>query len=153
MAAGFIPDMIRIARQINEGMAREAVSRLVKVLVGRGLPVKGARILIAGFTFKENCSDSRNTKVVDLLAHIRDWGMTGEVVDTWADPIVVHEEYGIEIRSALPDSGAYDAVILAVAHDDLVAEGPGRLRGLLRPGGVLFDLKAAFALQDSDLRL
>ena len=153
MAAGFIPDMIRIARQINEGMAREVVSRLVKVLVARGLPVKGARVLVAGFTFKENCSDSRNTKVVDLLAHIRDWGMNADVVDTWVDPVDVHEEYGLAINTALPESGDYDAVILAVAHDDLVAEGPGRLRGLLRPGGVFFDLKAAFGLQDSDLRL
>lgn len=155
MAAGFIPDIIRTAREINDGMARTAASRLVKAMVARDLAIKGARVLVAGITFKENCPDTRNTKVVDLVAHLQEWGMIPEVVDTWADPAEVHEEYGIEIGTALPEAGAgaHDAVVLAVAHDDLVAAGAARLRALLKPGGVLFDMKAVFAAADSDLRL
>lgn len=152
-AAGYIPDIIRTAREINDGMARNAVGRLVKQMVARDLAVKGARVLIVGFTFKENCPDTRNTKVVDLVAHMREWGIEPEVVDTWADPAEVHEEYGQTIGTALPDSGSYDAVVLTVPHDDIKAQGPARLRSLLKPGGVLYDMKASFALTDSDLRL
>jgi UDP-N-acetyl-D-galactosamine dehydrogenase len=153
MATGFIPDIIRTAREINDGMARNAVERLVSAMVARGLPVKGARVLVVGFTFKENCPDIRNTKVVDLVAHMRVWGMTPEIVDTWADPDEVHEEYGLTIRTALPDRGDYDAIVLAVAHKDVVGRGIETLRALMRPGGILFDMKAAFGINDSDLRL
>jgi UDP-N-acetyl-D-glucosamine/UDP-N-acetyl-D-galactosamine dehydrogenase len=152
-AAGFIPDIIRTAREINDGMARNAVARLVKSMVARDLPVKGARALVAGFTFKENCPDTRNTKVVDLLAQLRDWGIVADVVDTWADAAEVAEEYGLTIASALPEAGAYDAVILTVPHEDVVAGGPARLRALMKPGGLLFDMKAAFGPGDSELRL
>ena len=153
MAMGFIPDIIRTAREINDGMARNAVGRLVSAMVARDLPVKGARVLVVGFTFKENCPDIRNTKVVDLVAHMRDWGMMPEIVDTWADPDEVHEEYGLTIRTALPDRGDYDAVVLAVAHEDVVGRGVEALRARMRPGGILFDMKAAFGINDSDLRL
>lgn len=152
-AVGFIPDIIRTAREINDGMARNAVHRLVKAMVARDLPIKGARVLVAGFTFKENCPDTRNTKVIDLLTHLRGWGMEIEVVDTWADPDHVHEEYGIRIGRTLPEAGKYDVVVLAVAHEDMVRSGPDRLRALLRHGGVFFDMKAAFGLKDSELRL
>lgn len=152
-SVGFIPDIIRTAREINDGMARNAVGRLVKTMVTRGLAVKGAKILILGFTFKENCPDIRNTKIVDLVAHLNDWGVEPEIVDTWASAQEVHEEYGLTIGTTLPDSAAYDAIILAVPHEDVVAQGPDRLRVLLKPGGVLFDMKAAFALDASDLRL
>lgn len=150
---GFVPDIIRTAREINEGMARNAVGRLVSAMVARDLSVKGARVLVVGFTFKENCPDIRNTKVVDLVAHMRVWGMTPEIVDTWADPDEVHEEYGLTIRTALPDRSDYDAVVLAVAHEDVVAHGVEALRARMRPGGILFDMKAAFGINDSDLRL
>ena len=153
MATGFIPDIIRTAREINDGMARNAVGRLVSAMVARDLPVNGARVLVVGFTFKENCPDIRNTKVVDLVAHMRVWGMTPEIVDTWADPDEVHEEYGLTIRTDLPDPGDYDAIVLAVAHKDVVGRGIEALRARMRPGGILFDMKAAFGINDSDLRL
>lgn len=150
---GFVPDIIRTAREINDGMARNAVGRLVSAMVARDLSVKGARVLVVGFTFKENCPDIRNTKVVDLVAHMRVWGMTPEIVDTWADPDEVHEEYGLTIRTDLPDRGDYDAIVLAVAHKDVVGRGIEALRARMRPGGILFDMKAAFGINDSDLRL
>lgn len=153
VAAGFIPDIIRTAREINDGMARNAVHRLIKAMVARDLPVKDARVLVSGFTFKENCPDTRNTKVVDLLAHMRDWGMNPEVVDTWADSAEVKHEYGLQIKTTLPETEAYDAIVLAVPHAEVLAEGVARLRSLLKPNGVLFDMKAAFNLQDSELRL
>jgi UDP-N-acetyl-D-galactosamine dehydrogenase len=153
MAAGFIPNIIRTAREINDGMARHAVQRLVRTMVERGLAVNRAKVLIVGFTFKENCTDIRNTKVIDLVTDMHDWGMATEVVDTWADPTEVKKEYGLELGIALPEAGGYDALILAVAHQDLVAYGPERFRALLRPGGVLFDMKAVFSINESDLRL
>jgi UDP-N-acetyl-D-glucosamine/UDP-N-acetyl-D-galactosamine dehydrogenase len=153
IASGFIPDIIRTAREINDGMARNAVGRLVSAMVARDLPVKGARVLVVGFTFKENCPDIRNTKVVDLVAHMRDWGMAPEVVDTWADPEEVHVEYGLTAGTAMPDHGHYDVVVLAVAHEDVVRGGVEALRARMRPDGILFDMKAAFDIADSDLRL
>jgi UDP-N-acetyl-D-galactosamine dehydrogenase len=92
MATGFIPDIIRTAREVNESMARNAVGRLLSARVARDLPVKGARVPVVGFTFKENRPDISNTKVVDLVAHMRVWGMTPEIVDTWADSDEVYEE-------------------------------------------------------------
>lgn len=153
MASGFIPDIIRTAREINDSMARNAVERLVNAMVARGLQVKGAQVLVVGFTFKENCPDTRNTKVIDLIAHMRGWGMMPEVVDSWADPYEVHKEYGLTIGTALPDRGDYDAIVLAVAHEDVVAHGVEALRARMRPDGILFDMKAAFGINDSDLRL
>lgn len=153
IATGFIPDIIRTAREINDGIARNAVLRLVSAMVARELPVKGARVLVVGFTFKENCPDIRNTKVVDLVAHMHEWGMKPEIVDTWAVPDNAHEEYGLTIRTTLPDCGDYDALVLAVAHDDVVRGGIEALRARIRPGGVLFDMKAVFSINDSELRL
>ncbi|TJZ89608.1 nucleotide sugar dehydrogenase [Paracoccus gahaiensis] len=152
-AAGFIPDIIRSAREINDGMARNAVHRLIKAMVARDLPIKGAKVLVAGFTFKENCPDTRNTKVIDLLNHMRGWGIEAIVADTWANPAQVHEEYGLHIETALPETGEYDAIVLTVAHEEVVRSGAERLRRLLKPRGVLFDMKSAFGITESDLRL
>ena len=154
MAAGYIPDIIRHAREINDGMARSAVTRLVKAMILRSLPIKGARVLVAGFTFKENCPDTRNTKIVDLVAHLESYGIEVEVADTWADPEEAAVEYGLTIAPALPQAGGgYHAVILAVPHQDVVVRGPDFLRALLVPDGVFFDMKAVFPSADSDLRL
>ena len=151
--AGYIPDIIRTAREINEGMARNAVMRLVKAMINRNLPVKTSKVLVVGFTFKENCSDIRNTKVFDLIEHLKSYGMVVDIVDTWADQIEVAAEYRIALETRLPATGEYDAVILAVPHEDIVKAGPERLRSLLRRGGVLFDMKAAHNSDESDLRL
>ena len=152
-SVGFIPDIIRTAREINDGMARNAIGRLVKSMVARNIHVKGAKVLIIGFTFKENCPDIRNTKVVDLVSDLRSWGIDPEIVDTWAAPDEVSDEYGLTLSTTLPKKSDFDAIILAVPHEDVVEQGPDRLRVLLKPGGVLFDMKAAFGLEDSELRL
>ena len=153
-SAGHIPDIIRMSREINDGMARNVASRLVKAMIRKGLPINGAKALLAGFTFKENCPDIRNTKVIDLVHELADYGIAVTVCDNWADPTEVHEEYGLHIATDLPATpGAFDAVILAVPHRGYIEAGSAGLRALLREGGVLFDMKAAFAREESDLRL
>lgn len=152
-SSGHIPDIIRTAREINDGMARNAVARLVKAMIASDLQVKNAKVLIVGVTFKENCPDTRNTKVVDLVDHLKGYGMDVDIVDTWADPAEVAEEYGLEISKEIPSAADYDATILAVPHEDIIAGGAQAVRQLLKPNGVFFDLKAAFGAEDSDLRL
>jgi UDP-N-acetyl-D-galactosamine dehydrogenase len=152
IAAGYIPDIIRQAREINDGMARNVVSRLIKALIMRDIPVKGAKVLVLGFTFKENCPDIRNTKVIDLIHYLQDYNMQVDVVDTWADPHEVQEEYNLQISNTLPTKKDYQVVMLAVAHRDLIELGADAFKELA-PSGILFDLKAAFPSEMSDLRL
>lgn len=153
ISAGHIPDIIRMAREINDGMAQHAVSLLVKEMIKRKARVHNGRVLILGVTFKENCADIRNTKVVDMLAELASYGLEADIYDPWADPEEVQKEHGLELITELPDRAEYDAVILAVPHDDLILQGPGSMRALLRDNGVLFDMKAAFDINESDLRL
>ncbi|MEL6467310.1 MAG: nucleotide sugar dehydrogenase [Pseudomonadota bacterium] len=152
ISAGHIPDIIRMAREINDGMAQHAVSLLVKAMIRAQARVHGGRVLIIGITFKQNCADIRNTKVVDMLGEVASYGLRADIHDPWADADEVRAEYGIAL-SDLPAEAQYDAVILAVPHDDIVAQGPARLRALLSENGVLFDMKAVFDAVDSDLRL
>ncbi|MCB4379567.1 nucleotide sugar dehydrogenase, partial [Synechococcus sp. MU1644] len=153
ISAGHIPDIIRMAREINDGMAQHAVSLLVKAMIKREARVHGGRVLILGITFKQNCADIRNTKVVDMLGELTSYGLEADIHDPWADPDEVRQEHGLGLLAQLPGQADYDAVILAVPHDDLVGQGPAPLRALLADNGVLFDMKAAFDTADSDLRL
>lgn len=153
ISAGHIPDIIRMAREINDGMAQHAVSLLVKKMIRHQAQVHGGRVLILGITFKENCADIRNTKVVDMLGELASYGMMADIHDPWADGAEVAAEYGVDLLSDLPKAAAYDAVILAVPHDDIVVQGSEYLRALLVDRGVLFDMKAVFDPSESDLRL
>jgi UDP-N-acetyl-D-galactosamine dehydrogenase len=150
--AGYIPDIIRQAREINDGMARNVSNRLVKALIMRDMQVKKATVLIVGFTFKENCSDIRNTKVIDLIHQLIEFDMQVDVVDTWANPADVEHEYDIKISTTLPTKGNYQVVILAVAHTDIISKGIQVLRNL-SPKGIIFDMKAGFSIEESDIRL
>ncbi|MEL6450385.1 MAG: nucleotide sugar dehydrogenase [Pseudomonadota bacterium] len=154
ITAGHIPDIIRMAREINDGMARHAVSLLVKKMIQRAAPVHGARALVLGVTFKENCADIRNTKVVDMLGEMQSYGMAVDLYDPWADAEEVRAAYGVDMLPDMPgEDGAYDAVILAVPHSSLTGPGSATLRAQLAPHGVFFDMKAAFDVTESDLRL
>ncbi|GGX37640.1 nucleotide sugar dehydrogenase [Tateyamaria omphalii] len=153
ISAGHIPDIIRMAREINDGMAQHAVSLLVKAMIKREARVHGGRALILGITFKQNCADIRNTKVVDMLGELESYGLETDIHDPWADADEVSQEHGLDLLTKLPEQADYDAVILAVPHDELVGRGAASLRGLLAEKGVLFDMKAAFDVTDSDLRL
>ena len=153
IAAGHIPDIIRIAREINDGMARHAVSLLVRKMIEKEARIKGGRVLVLGLTFKQNCADIRNTKVLDLLADLQSYGLSVDVYDPWADADEVRDVHAIDMLTQLPVAGRYDAVILAVPHDELIGVGARGLRAMLNSNGVLFDMKAVFDESESDLRL
>ena len=151
-AIGYHPEVILAGRRINDGMGRFVVSQLVKRMLRQRIQVDGARVLVMGLTFKENCPDIRNTKVVDVIAELRDYGVAVDIHDPWAKGAEARHEYGLEL-TANPRPGSYDGVVLAVAHDHFRAMGARGVRALLKPGGVLYDLKHLFAADETDLRL
>lgn len=153
IAVGHIPDIIRLAREINDSMPRHAASLLVKAMIAKGARLKGARVLIEGFTFKENCPDIRNTKVIDLVQALAEYGIACDIHDDWAEQAEVDEEYSVTLIDAVAQGATYDAVVLAVAHKQAATRGAAYYRSLLAENGVFFDMKAAFPAPDSDLRL
>ena len=106
-----------------------------------------------GVTFKENCPDVRNTRVVDVMRELEMYGAQVDVFDPWADPDVVREEYNIELKTERPDDGIYDGIVLAVAHDEFATMGPDQIRALGRPGHVLYDIKHVLDADMVDGRL
>lgn len=151
-ALGYHPQVILAGRRINDGMGAHVASLLVKAMLRRRIQVDGARVLILGLTFKENCPDLRNTRVVDVVAELADYGIGVDIHDPLADPEEAQAEYGLTL-TADPAPGAYDAVILAVAHEEYRAAGAEALRGYGRAGHVFCDLKSVFPASQSDLRL
>jgi UDP-N-acetyl-D-galactosamine dehydrogenase len=113
----------------------------------------GSRILILGLTFKENCPDLRNSKLIDIIQTLRDYNATIEVYDPWIDPDEARHEFGLEVERSEPPAGRYDAVILAVGHREFAQMGPQSVRAFGWPGAVLFDVKGVFEKTDSDGRL
>jgi UDP-N-acetyl-D-galactosamine dehydrogenase len=151
-AIGYHPEIILAGRRLNDGMGSYVVSQLVKAMTKRRLQVDGARVLVLGLTFKENCPDLRNTRVVDILNELRDYHVEADIHDPWASKEEALEEYGIRLTDKL-ESGMYDAVILAVAHQAFREWGAVALRTLMKPNGVLYDLKYVLDQTDADLRL
>ena len=151
-AMGYHSQVILAGRRINDGMGAYVASQLVKAMLKRRVHVDGARVLILGLAFKENCPDMRNTRVVDVVAELRDYGVHVDVHDPWVDAADVQKEYGLTLVTT-PEPEAYDGVILAVAHDSYREAGAAVLRGYGRPGHVFCDLKSVFARDESDLRL
>ena len=151
-AMGYHPQVILAGRRINDSMGAYVASQLVKAMLKRRVHVDGARVLILGLAFKENCPDVRNTRVVDVVAELRDYGVHVDVHDPWVDAADVQKEYGLALVTT-PEPEAYDGVILAVAHDSYREAGAAALRGYGRPGHVFCDLKSVFARDESDLRL
>jgi UDP-N-acetyl-D-galactosamine dehydrogenase len=126
--------------------------QLIKAMIQRGQPVRGARVLVLGLAFKENCPDLRNTRVIDIVSELKDYEVEPVVHDPWADPAAARHEYGLELVGA-PERGAYDAVVLAVGHKAFRDMGAAAVRALGKPGAVLFDVKSLFPKAESDLRL
>ena len=149
---GYHPDVILAGRRINDGMGPHVAQCVVKLMAQRGLPTAGARILVLGLAFKENCPDLRNTRVVDILAELRNYSAEVDVHDPWVDAALAYEEYGINM-TAQPQPGAYDAVILAVSHREFAALGAEGIRSFGKPGSVLFDVKAVLPRDAVDGRL
>jgi UDP-N-acetyl-D-glucosamine/UDP-N-acetyl-D-galactosamine dehydrogenase len=149
---GFHPEMILAGRRINDGMAQWVALDLVKLMLRHKLEIGRARILVMGLTFKENCPDIRNTKVVDLVRELGSLSREVVVYDPLADAEEVRKTYGIVSTADIP-KGPFEAIVLAVRHDTINGIGAERLRGMLVPGGVLYDLKQVLPIEASDARL
>ncbi|MCV2877677.1 Vi polysaccharide biosynthesis UDP-N-acetylglucosamine C-6 dehydrogenase TviB [Sedimentimonas flavescens] len=151
-ALGYHPQVILAGRRINDGMGAYVAGQMVKAMLKRRIHVDGARVLVLGLTFKENCPDLRNTRVVDVIEELRDYGVEVDVHDPWADAQEARDEYGLELIAS-PESGAYDGVLLAVAHEAYKAAGVCAIQAFGKDPHVFCDLKSVFARDESDLRL
>ena len=149
---GFNPEVILAGRRTNDGMAKYIASRLIKEMFKRNIIVPKSRILILGITFKENCPDVRNTKVVDLVKELEDYSCLVDVHDHYADPKETLREYAINLVR-LSNSKLYDVVILAVAHDEYVNRFKEGFTHILKPGGIVYDLKNTVPASLSDIKL
>lgn len=151
-SVGYRPEVILAGRRINDGMGGYVARALVKEMIRRGVLVKGARVLVMGLAFKENTPDLRNTRVIDIVRELEDYGAAVDVWDPWIPASEAEHEYGLSLITA-PAAGAYDGVVLAVAHREFQALGPEAIRGFGKPGAVVFDVKSALPKGASDLRL
>ena len=149
---GYRPEVILAGRRINDGMGGHVARELVKEMIRRGVQPTGARVLVMGLTFKENTPDLRNTRVIDIVRELTDFGVTVDVCDPWIAPEAARAEHGIDLVAA-PATGAYDGIVLAVAHRQFVELGAEAIRAFGSPGAVLFDVKAMLPAGASDLRL
>lgn len=149
---GYHPEIILAGRRLNDSMGAYVVTQLVKAMTKRRITVQGARILVMGLTFKENCPDLRNTRVVDIVKELAEYDVKADVYDPWVDPQEAQQEYDITPVEK-PELGGYDAIILAVAHHQFKSLGMAAIRALGRPDHVLYDLKYLLPAADSDLRL
>jgi UDP-N-acetyl-D-glucosamine/UDP-N-acetyl-D-galactosamine dehydrogenase len=151
-AIGYHPEIILSGRRVNDNMGPYAASELVKAMIKAGHTVANARVLIMGFTFKENCPDLRNTRVIDVVKELSEFGCKVDVTDCWADNEEAEHEYGITLNQN-PEKAQYDALLLAVPHREYVARSSHDLREYMKDNGVLFDLKGVLPLGEADLRL
>ena len=149
---GYHPEVILAGRRINDAMGRHVTNELVKAMLHRRIQVNGSRVLVMGLTFKENCPDLRNTRVVDVVKELQEYNITVDVHDPWINPVESEHEYGI-IPVSQPEQGTYDAIILAVGHSQFKAMGSDNIRGLGKPEHVLYDLKYTLPKDQVDLRL
>ncbi len=149
---GYHPQLILAGRRLNDDMGVYVVTQLVKAMMQRRIHVHGARVLVMGLAFKENCPDVRNTRVVDIVRELQDYGVQADVYDPWVERHEALHEYGITMVPT-PQPGAYDAVVLAVAHQEFKVMGCAALRALGKDNHVLYDLKYVLLASESDLRL
>jgi UDP-N-acetyl-D-galactosamine dehydrogenase len=149
---GYHPEIILAGRRLNDNMGRYVAAQLIKALLQRRIPVNGARVLVLGLAFKENCPDLRNTGVVKILTELNDYNCLVDVHDPWVDAQEAKSEYGIELVES-PQLGVYDAIVIAVGHDCFARDGAERLRSYGAKNHVLYDLKYLFAASQTDLRL
>ena len=149
---GFHPQMILAGRRINDGMAAYIANDVIKTMLKRKQSIDQARVLVMGFTFKENVCDTRNTKVADLVVTLRDFVAEVVTYDPMADVALAEHEYGIALTNDLPQ-GPFDAIILAVKHDPITRMGEAGIKALLAPGGLIYDLKGVLPPSASHARI
>ena len=151
-AIGYHPEIILAGRRLNDGMGAYVVTQLVKAMLKKRIQVEDAKVLILGLSFKENCPDIRNTRIIDIVNELKEYHTQIDVYDPWVDAAEAEHEYGISPISNL-ENGKYDAVILAVAHHQFKDMGVQAIRALGKSEHVLYDLKYVLSQAESDLRL
>lgn len=149
---GYHPEIILAGRRLNDGMGAYVASQLVKSMTKKCIQVQGARVLIMGLSFKENCPDLRNTRIVDIVQELAEYDVNVDMFDPWVDAAEAEKEYGIRLVTT-PEANQYDGIVLAVAHDEFKAMGAEKIRALGKDPHVLYDLKYVLDRHDSDLRL
>lgn len=151
-AIGYHPEMILAGRRINDKMGIYITNQVVKLMIQRNIQVNGSRVLVLGLSFKENCPDLRNTRVVDIIQELNSYGASIDVYDPWVKQEEAQKEYGIAPIQEL-EEGRYDAIILAVAHREFQAMGADRLRALCKPQAIIYDVKDVLPINSVDGRL
>lgn len=151
-ALGYHPQIILAGRRVNDGMGKYVASEMVKSMIRSGQAISGSNILIMGLTFKENCPDLRNTKVIEVVKELNKYGCNVDVVDCWADPVEAKSELGVELIVE-PKVGQYDGLIIAVPHTEYLTMNVRDFRAYLTQRGVIYDLKGVLPVAESDLRL
>ncbi len=152
---GYHPEVILAGRRINDGMASHVADQTVKLMLRKNLPVLGSRVLVLGLTFKENCPDVRNTKVVDIVRTLQGYNTQVDVYDPWISLAEAQHEYGLQCLADMPTphTGQYAAIVLAVGHQQFVALGEAGIKALGQTGAVLFDVKGILPMGAADGRL
>ena len=150
---GYHPEVILAGRRINDGMANHVADETVKLMLRKNLPVLGSRVLVLGLTFKENCPDVRNTKVVDIVRSLQGYNTQVDVYDPWISVDEAQHEYGLQCLTEMPAPGQYAAIVLAVGHQQFVELGEEGIKALGQSGAVLFDVKSVLPLGAADGRL
>ncbi|MEJ8825645.1 nucleotide sugar dehydrogenase [Variovorax humicola] len=150
---GYHPQVILAGRRINDSMAGHVADEVVKLMLRKNLPVLGSKVLVLGLTFKENCPDLRNTKVMDMVRTFQRYNVQVDVFDPWIDVAEAEHEYGLQCLSEMPKPGQYAAVVLAVGHHQFATLGEAGIRALGQVGAVLFDVKSSLPLGVADSRL
>jgi UDP-N-acetyl-D-galactosamine dehydrogenase len=152
-STGYYPDILLACRRINDAMGGHIAAEVIKLMLQRSITVAGARILLLGITFKENCPDLRNTRVIDLAREFAEYGMRVDIHDPWANREQAAHHYGVDLLAGAPEAGAYDAIVVAVAHDEFRALGIDGLRRLAAERAVIYDIKGIFPKDAVDARL
>jgi UDP-N-acetyl-D-galactosamine dehydrogenase len=151
-SVGYHPEMILAGRRLNDSMGAYVVSQLVKKMLHKRIHVEGANVLIMGLTFKENCPDLRNTKIVDIVSELKEYNINVDITDPWCSSEQAQQEYNLSLTEK-PKAGHYDAIILAVAHNEFKCLGGDEIRKLGKEHHVLYDLKYILPKESVDMRL
>lgn len=146
---GYNPEIILAGRRMNDGMGEYVANQVIKLMLKKGIQVLNSNLLILGFTFKENCPDVRNTKVIDIYKTLKEFDLNITIYDPWANPEIVKHEYGINVVNKLPDD-KFDAIISAVSHDKFISL---NITALLRNVSVVYDVKSMIDRNIIDGRL
>ena len=146
---GYHPEIILSGRRMNDSMGSYVISEVVKLMVAKEIPIKGAKALLLGITFKENCPDIRNTKAIDIYKELQTYHMNVDLFDPWANAQEVKREFGIELKTSITNE-LYDTIILAVAHKEFLTLDLSKMR---KKNSLIYDIKGVLDKQDIDKRL